>query len=202
MRIEYIKLKNYRQLVNAKIDFPDIYDNDIHVVIGSNGTGKTTLLNAINWCLYGDEPHIFSEEEGLPLINTKTLEENNDSEVSVEIKVNIDNNESYIYSRKTDYNDVTNKQYFEIYQQTDGHSRIIAQKENDTYVNKFVNEKIKEFYFFDGEKLDDYFKKDNMGKIRNNVLKVSNIEKLIKMEDHLKNKIKEYNKKSKKHNKY
>jgi len=197
MRIESIKLKNYRQYVNAKIDFPDIYDSDIHIVIGSNGTGKTTLFNAINWCLYGEEPHIFSEENGLPIINTKILEETDDREVSVEIKVNVSNEESYLYTRRMIFDNVINNSQFEIYIIKNGESQQLAPKYNEMYVNKFVNKLIKEFYFFDGEKLDDYFKKDNMGKIKNNVLEVSNIEKLIKMETHLNTKRSEFLKKSK-----
>ena len=185
MRIEEIKIQNFRQYENVKIEFPDIYDNDIHIVIGSNGTGKTTLLNAINWCLYGEEPHIFSEEDGLPIVNTKVLETTENPEVIVEITVSFSDNESYIYSRKMIYTPNEKEVNFEISAIENDNVQIIDPRYNDIYVNKFVNELIKEFYFFDGEKLDDYFKKDNMGKIKKNVLEVSNIEKLIKMETHL-----------------
>ena len=197
MRIEEIKLKNYRQYENAKIEFPDIYDNDIHIIIGMNGAGKTTLLNSINWCLYGEEPHMFSEEEGLPLINTNVLENSTDHEVSVEIKVSVNNNESFVYSRRMNYDSPLNDTSFEIYNINNSESQLIAPQYNEMYVNKFVNKLIKEFYFFDGEKLDSYFKKDNMGKIKNNVLEVSNIEKLIKMETHLNSKKNEFRKNSK-----
>ena len=197
MRIEEIKIQNFRQYENVKIEFPDIYDKDIHIVIGSNGTGKTTLLNAINWCLYGEEPHIFSEEDGLPIVNTKILENNENPEVIVEITVSSSENEIYIYSRKMIYHPDEKEIYFEISAIENDNIQIIDSRYNDVYVNKFVNELIKEFYFFDGEKLDDYFKKDNMGKIKNNVLEVSNIEKLIKMETHLDSKRKSFRNKSK-----
>ena len=57
-RIDTIILKNYRQFRSESITFD--YDTkagyDLHLIIGANGSGKTNILNAINWCLYGDEP--------------------------------------------------------------------------------------------------------------------------------------------------
>ena len=72
MRIERVVLRNYRQFRQAQVTFRKRPDTDLHFVVGTNGTGKTNLLNAINWCLYGDEPHLAKDSEGLPLMNLKT----------------------------------------------------------------------------------------------------------------------------------
>ena len=95
LRIEKIILKNYRQFKDAEISFDKNSNNDLHIVIGRNGTGKTNILNAINWCLYGDEPHLSKDSQLLPILNLKTIEETNDIEdkdVVVEIWVSADKN--------------------------------------------------------------------------------------------------------------
>ena len=148
MRIEEIKIKNFRQYENVKIEFPEIYENDINVLIGKNGAGKTTLLNAINWCLYGEEPHIFSGQEGLPIINTTKIG-SDDLEVKVEIKISISETENYIYSRHMNFDKLEHSSQLNIFRKMNGSSDIIEPEYNEMYVNKFVNKLIREFYFFD-----------------------------------------------------
>ena len=69
MRIEKLILKNYRQFRDSKIIFPQRSEADLHIIIGVMGTGKTNILNAINWCLYGDEPHLSKDSNQLPVLN-------------------------------------------------------------------------------------------------------------------------------------
>jgi exonuclease SbcC len=45
-----IRLYNFRQFVDAEIDFTD----GITAIVGPNGSGKTTVIEAISWALYGE----------------------------------------------------------------------------------------------------------------------------------------------------
>ena len=58
MRISRLILNNYRQFGKTEIVLEKKYDHDIHIIVGTNRTGKTNILNAINWCLYNEEPHL------------------------------------------------------------------------------------------------------------------------------------------------
>ena len=49
MRINAIRLQNFRQHADTSITF----DSGLTGIIGDNGTGKTTILEAIAWALYG-----------------------------------------------------------------------------------------------------------------------------------------------------
>jgi exonuclease SbcC len=49
MRINSVRLVNFRQHANTFIEF----DSGLTGIIGANGTGKTTILEAIAWALYG-----------------------------------------------------------------------------------------------------------------------------------------------------
>ena len=53
MLIKSISLKNFRQFVNETIDFSTDPEQNVTLVMGDNGSGKTTFLQAFFWCLYG-----------------------------------------------------------------------------------------------------------------------------------------------------
>ena len=103
MEIEKIRLENYRQYRDETINF--LYedkDKRFTVIQGAMGTGKTNLLNAITWCLYGRELHIDTKYKGLPIINTITLnqmEPGQTYEVKVELHLRDEQKKKTIFSR-------------------------------------------------------------------------------------------------------
>ena len=104
MRITEVSILNYRQYKDIKINFnKKPKKQDLHIIIGQNDTGKTNLLNAINWCLYGDEPHLVKEKEEMPLINTKVLADALDTggkyDVIVELLAVTDNDHKLKFKR-------------------------------------------------------------------------------------------------------
>lgn len=53
MKIESIEISNFRQFYSSiKIQFSTDIQKNVTVVHGSNGSGKTSLLNAFKWCFY------------------------------------------------------------------------------------------------------------------------------------------------------
>ena len=75
MRILNIFISNYRQYQSLSFSFPESKSNDIHIIVAQNGVGKTNLLNAITWCLYGKEPHLGDDTQdlGLPKLNLAAI---------------------------------------------------------------------------------------------------------------------------------
>src|ERR1041384_16520 len=49
MRLQKLRLQNFRQHVNNTINFR----TGVTGIIGPNGAGKTTILEAIAWAIYG-----------------------------------------------------------------------------------------------------------------------------------------------------
>ena len=58
MIITRLKLKNYRRYRDIDIEFPT---GPIGIV-GRNGIGKSTLLEAIGWCMYGGKGRTTQDE--------------------------------------------------------------------------------------------------------------------------------------------
>ena len=67
MLLESITLENFRQFRHESIDFAQ-GDNgkNVTIIIGENGTGKTTFAQAFFWCMYGETE--FSDKNMLPRI--------------------------------------------------------------------------------------------------------------------------------------
>lgn len=54
MKLIRAEFKNYRLLRDLKLDFSTDQKKTLTVIRAENGTGKTTILNALQWGLYGD----------------------------------------------------------------------------------------------------------------------------------------------------
>ena len=77
-----IRLKNYRQFYgdSGKINLEPNNGKMINVIQGQNGWGKSNILNAINYCLFLDEPHLKSGSETMTFLNTRAITEAKDGE--------------------------------------------------------------------------------------------------------------------------
>ena len=59
MRLVNLELKNYRKFDSVQLEFSD----GVTGIIGSNGSGKSSLVEAIAWALYGNDVARSSKEE-------------------------------------------------------------------------------------------------------------------------------------------
>lgn len=188
MRIEKLILRNYRQFKEEEISFHKGHDNDLHILVGENGTGKTNVLNAINWCLYGDEPHLSKDSHQLPILNLEAIQETNDGkqqEVIVEIYAETNTNTSVLFRRVASYRVYDGQEPAHQGMTLEAHTidergntEILSGEEGKSYVDRFVPEKIREFFFFDGERLDQYFREATAQNIRHAVFKISQLDLL------------------------
>lgn len=172
MRIESIELKNFRQYREEKVVFPKIDGHkDIHVIIGENGEGKTNILNALTWCLYGEELHLGDKNTAIKLINSQYVNELRSKgekygEVSVIVKMSLDEENSTMdFMRKITFS-ITQKDVVETQSSVmaikSGGARgaeYIENKEDvEMCISRYVPREINEYIFFDGELMDQYFK--------------------------------------------
>lgn len=204
MFIDYIKLKNYRQYKDVVID--NMYvepGKNVIVIEGTTGAGKTNFLNAITWCLYGEEFYLSKKYEGLPLLNTLSLSqvgENEIADIEVEIGLtNIDKSKKYKIKRsakvkKLDENkiEIIKDRYFS--NQSDGSKlEILVQIGKDmgyfrdptNAIQRIFPKEIHEYFFFDGERLDDYFREEAGEEIKKAVFRIAQLDLLKKVISHL-----------------
>ena len=77
IKILSIEFENYRQYKNITIEFPQNCENNLHILKAKNGTGKTTFLNAILWCLYSQEFYLTDADKALSILNDSIISESN-----------------------------------------------------------------------------------------------------------------------------
>ncbi|WP_405265078.1 AAA family ATPase [Methanobrevibacter sp.] len=204
MRIDEIHFENFRKYVDTSIDFSE-NDNDLHVVIAENGAGKTTFLNAMTWCLYNQEPKIKDKDNALPTLNTEV---SNDSEKDIEkasVSITVSGNGLKLIYKRSDIFKIHNvhsdyyknngkreewiDQEFTVTEIEGSESNVCRERDEcEKLVASFIPEAIKEFSFFDGEQLDNYFLMSSA--IKDQVFRLSQIFLLDEMERRISDRLK------------
>jgi len=200
MRFEKIVLKNYRQFRDVEITFDKKSSNDLHIFVGVMGTGKTNLLNAICWCLYGDEPYLSKDSQQLPRVNLKAVEDaklGENIQVCVEVWIETEERNKYIYRRRENFRIYeengkpaphSQTESFEVeYIDEEGNMKIFGdvKEELQSYVERFLPKSIREFFFFDGERLDRYFKEATAENVRHAIFKISQLDILDRVSERI-----------------
>lgn len=198
LQIIELTIKNYRQYEDEnRIDLRCSETQNINVIEGENGTGKSNILNAITLCLFGKEKHQennVEREARLPYVSIGKLENIEEGEVVegfIEIKMGWDEPE-YIFKRrfrtfKTDegYSDV-----FDDLQVKRKAGRDWVTDENPaTTRNEILAPRVADYFLFDGEQLQEFFDMGEKGgykkRVQHAILDVSHIELLDRSKDHL-----------------
>ncbi len=195
MRISKIALQNYRQFTELTIDFPRQGPSDLHVFVAHNGTAKTNIINAINWCLYGDEPYLSGESQQLPILNQTVMQQIGDAgqaDVIVEVVALVDGDEEIVFERKCPYvwssgsGPMGHGDTFRVLaSDSKGNTQVFVGDEAKNCVARQIPRGIREFFFFDGARLDSYFKQATGENINSAVLEISQISLLDKVSDRL-----------------
>lgn len=190
MRITNIDIMNYRQYKSLSLEFPESSQCDLHILVAQNGVGKTNLLNAITWCLYGVEPHLSDDTEdlGLPKLNLTAIDEAKAAGKDVEyVEVAIRAEDGYkciTYKRRLPVRIKPNifeeiaKEVFTVTVATpDGDPKVYeSREETKRLVDRYMPEKIREYFYFDGEQLNNYFISTRKGKVKEAIFSISQVD--------------------------
>ena len=160
MLIKTLKMENFRQFRGkTKVDFSLDPEKNVTIILGDNTVGKTTLLQAFNWCFYGK---VNFDQRPDFLLNYEVSEEmrNGDQQkVEVEITVLHDGIE-YIITRSQRYNcnggNVRGEAVPTIkvsYKQPDGQTESVKSAQIDNVINNILPEDLSTYFFFDTERV-------------------------------------------------
>lgn len=205
MYIEKIEIENFRQFYGKQsITFSQKEDNNVTVIMGANGNGKTGIFRALIFGLFGD---IKLEQDNktkdtINLVNLNLLKESEGSPVRACVTLDFThNNEKYhlvrTYSSLLRNGKIVNHPGMAELSLIDsrGDSKVIQPDQIQVYINKIIDRDIREFFFFDAEKMEllAHTKNNNeiSKEIRNGIVKLLQIKNLEDLTKNLGSKISE-----------
>ena len=197
MKIQSIELENYRQYRGrVTVDLSCDSGKNITVIQGVNGSGKTNMLNAVNWCLYGREEHLSKyNTKKQPIINDAELRELSAGQriiarVTLKMIDEKDNDRFYQFERSIGAKkDISGRIIFDSDSEFHAYMQIGKDiqeiRETEMLINRILPHGVKSFFFFDGERLDEFFKEERSEKVREAIFDVSQLYLLDRTVEHL-----------------
>lgn len=169
MLLESIKLENFRQFRNEYIEFAQGADGkNVTIIIGDNGTGKTTFAQAFFWCMYGETE--FSDKNMLNKLVAAEMKPGQESKVQVTLKLT-HGNVSYTLMREQTYRkDYSNRikgdnTVFDIaIKDANGNTSYVKKTLCEGEVKSILPKELSRYFFFDGERIEKMSKDISTGK--------------------------------------
>ena len=159
MLLKSIKLTNFRQFINEEILFASgKKEKNVTIILGENGTGKTTFAQAFFWCLYGDTE--FTDKNMLNRLVSNRLLSGQSAKVAVQLLLK--HGESfYTITREQEYT----KDYsgnvkgantvFDIMRRDKtGNTTTIKPTLREAEINSILPKELSRYFFFDGERIE------------------------------------------------
>lgn len=162
MKFNKLTIENYKSFqYPTVINFPQSGDGkSIFLMGGMNGAGKTSVMEAINLCLYGAKAeHIFKA------INRKELSKGN-AFVSIELEMETDDFKTLMVHRSWSAGATDSPKYKDLEEKLvvvqDGKRVSVQNKELwQDFINATIPKGITQFFFFDGEKIQEIASDDH-----------------------------------------
>lgn len=182
MLIKSIIMKNFRQFKGSqKLDFACDPEKNVTVLLGDNTFGKTTILQAFNWCLY--EVSEFPKDSNPDfLLNLEIADEEagiqQKEEVEVEVELehrgtiyNIKRSRTYIDRAVGEWNALPDK--INVTYKADGITKPVREGEERNIINAILPQSLSGYFFFDTERVSDISTRGDLGQAVRGLLGLS-----------------------------
>lgn len=174
-----VHLKNFRGHKDTDINF--VPQNGMFFIFGDNGNGKTTIMNAINWCLFGDIVFQTIYNDDKPSIRSLGLPSEKSVEVSIQI---VYEKRKYQFRRVAkDFDERGTLSAIEI---IDNNSSVLSPDDIKPLIHQIIPENIRDLFFLNGDNFStEIFSKTGINNLKNNIYKVSELDTINNAIRHL-----------------
>ena len=189
MKIKSLKMENYRPYRKPfEINFA--YGDEAHdgknltIIVGGNDFGKTNFLNAVSWCIYGEEPYKDSTKDVYNQSAAKDLPVGRKLEVYVEVIMENNEGDDILLRRSQKFKKGNSGRLRKV---SDPVFIInnLSDKDNykimdcDSFRKTNFPDGLQQYFLFDGERLLEWLKSDS-GSLKTAVEKLSHFDLILK----------------------
>ncbi len=182
MLIESIRIKNFRQFYQEiQIEFSTDSKKNVTVVHGSNGAGKTSLLNAFKWCFYGTTDFDTSNENLLNESAIQAADKGDILDLEIEVRFTHDDKlyfatrrEKYHCINSLDARSIGENQLFLQVREQDG--QTIQDKTPNKTLKAILPTDLQPYFFFNGERIEHIAGINQSGQVRDAIRKLMGLE--------------------------
>ena len=157
MLVKSIRVCNFRQFKGEqRLDFAIGDENNVTIVMGDNGTGKTSLAQAFKWCLYGDTD--FRDKSVFCQAVKQEMSQNTEEDVEVQLVLEHKGNQYTVRRRQRVRKEYggrlkENASELSIGRKTpDGQTKQVEHP--DLCVKEILPKALSRYFFFDGERIE------------------------------------------------
>ena len=169
MLLKSIKLENFRQFRNESIDFAQGENGkNVTIIIGENGTGKTTFAQAFFWCMYGETE--FSDKVILNKMVASEMLPGKKEKVRVVLELHHGAVDYRLIREQTYHKEYSNNvkgdnTVFDIEKKDEsGNTSFVKKSQCELEVKSILPKELSRYFFFDGERIEKMSKDISTGK--------------------------------------
>lgn len=191
MILHKLEMYNFRQYIGKQnVEFSADPEKNVTVLIGVNTSGKTTIVRAFEWCLYGKNGF-----EDQVLLNTEVRDNMNEGESQdVSVAVTFEHN-SIVYTLKRLYKYLCNERKTEDgktvvmlnkkpeeeltleYLQSDGQTKTPIDRSNITEsMDRVLPKDLSDYFFFGGERISGIANRTDLSKAVRGLMRLDVLE--------------------------
>lgn len=163
MILEEIRLTDFRCFHgDTFIRFSEDPQKNVTIIYAENGVGKTTVLNALLWCFYGETTARFEKRE--EIIN---YDARKSGKTTASVEVLFEHNDRhYIAKRFFNINPASRREF--LVARIDDGSQVTLDSP-DTFINTVIPRDMASHFLFDGEHAEVFLGESNRGSLRSAV---------------------------------
>lgn len=163
MQIRRVKLNNFRQFYGSQeLAFPTDGARNVTLIHAENGFGKTSILNAVLWCLFRKVTPKFERPDDI--VNYDAAGEGAQS-ASVDVEIEFKGNRYLIQRTFFSNRDGRDKTQLSAFRIDSGSLKPLSAPE--TFVASVVPPEMAPYFFFDGEAAESFAAARNIKEIAN-----------------------------------
>ena len=172
MLLKSLKIKDFRQFKGEQeVFFATDPVKNVTIIMGENGSGKTSLAQAFTWCLYGDTD--FDDKILLCKATSQSMLPGDEETVRAELTLEHSGTECTIISEQRYQKDNNGRikslgqRTFKIaYKKPDGQREYVKDLETDIRLKEILPKELSKYFLFDGERIGNMSKEIRRGKSR------------------------------------